>query len=303
MTRTCGAIVVMIAAAVFGPACKDRGAAPPAAPGATAAASPATAAAVPSIACAAEPSGLAPLLHAGALIVFGEVHGTAETPAFVANAACHAAQTGREVAVGLEVPRDLQPQLDRFLDSNGGPDDVAALLAGEHWNAEDGTASKALFDIVEHVRSLRHTGHRVRAFFFDMAKSDGGDRDQNMAASIAAQVERNASGITLILTGNMHARTDTERWMSWHIAQHHRELVTLNVSYPRGSAYMCIMGGECGIHSGLKGKDRGPSPFIEVFPAPDAAGYHGVFYLGAAVTASPPVNHKGPVKMLELPSH
>jgi hypothetical protein len=302
MTRTCGAIVVMIAAAVFGPACKDRGAAPPAAPRATTT-GPATPAAAPVLACAAEPSGLAPLLHAGALIVFGEVHGTAETPAFVANAACHAAQTGRDVAIGLEVPRDLQPQLDRFLDSNGGPDDVAALLEGEHWNAEDGTASKALFDILESVRSARHAGRRVRAFFFDMAKTDTGDRDQNMAANIAAQVDGNAGGITLVLTGNMHAKTDTERWMSWHIAQRHRELVTLNVSYPGGSAYMCIMGGECGIHGGLKGKDRGPLPFVELFPAPDAGGYHGRFYLGAPVTASPPVNHKGPVKMLELPSH
>ena len=52
---------------------------------------------------------------------------------------------------------------------------------------------------------------------------------------------------------------------------------------------MCIMGGECGVHGGLKGKDRGPSPFVEVFPTPDAGGYSGVFYLGGAVTASPPV--------------
>ena len=81
------------------------------------------------------------------------------------------------------------------------------------------------------------------------------------------------------------------------------ELVTLNVSYPGGSAYMCIMGGECGVHGGLKGKDRGPSPFVEVFPTPDAGGYSGVFYLGGAVTASPPVHHKGPVKILDLPQH
>jgi hypothetical protein len=258
--------------------------------------------AAPVVACAAEPPGLAPLLHPGALIVFGELHGTAESPAFVANVACLAARSGGEVAVGLEVPRDLQPQLDRFLDSAGQPDDLAALVAGEHWSSQDGNASKGLVGVIEEVRTLRHAGSKARVFFFDVAVADRGDRDQNMASRIIAEADRNAPGITIALTGNFHAKTDSERWMSWHIAKRHPELITLNIAHAGGSAYICIMGGECGIHTGVKGQDRGATPFVEMLAAPDANGYRGVYYVGGPVTPSPPVNHQGPVKVLQLPT-
>jgi hypothetical protein len=301
-----GALVaVAIAGAALGVACADRG--DRSARSARAAAAPApqpppaARPAEPPVACAAEPAGLAPLLHPGALIVFGELHGTAESPAFVANVTCLVARSDREVAVGLEIPRDLQPQLDRFLDSPGRPDDVAALVTGEHWKSEDGNASQALLGVIERVRALRAAGRKARVFFFDMAKTDSGDRDQNMAAGISAQADRNPDGITLALTGNFHAKTDTERWMSWHIARRHRDVITLNVGHAGGRAYVCIMGGECGIHTGIKGKDRGTTPFIELFAAPDA-GYSGAFYVGGPVTPSPPVNHPGPIKVLQLPS-
>ena len=308
MTRSLrGALVaVAVAGAALGVACADRSArgarsVPAVASHASQPPPAARPAEPPPVACAAEPAGLAPLLHPGALIVFGELHGTAESPAFVANVACLAARPDREVAVGLEIPRDLQPQLDRFLDSPGRPDDVAALVTGEHWKSEDGNASQALLGVIERVRALRAAGRKARVFFFDMAKADSGDRDQIMAANISAQADRNPDGITLALTGNFHAKTDTERWMSWHIARRHPEVVTLNVGHAGGSAYVCIMGGECGIHTGIKGTDRGPAPFIERFAAPDA-GYSGAFYLGGPVTPSPPVNHPGPVKVLQLPS-
>lgn len=308
MTRSLRAAltVVAVAGAALGPGCSDHGVPPVAGPGPRAPspsiARPAEQPPAPPVACAAEPTGLAPILHPGALIVFGELHGTVESPAFVANVACHAARSGREVAVGLEIPRDLQPQLDRFLDSNGGSDDVTALLQGEHWSSEDGNASKALLGIIERVRALRHSGRKARVFFFDIARTDSGDRDQNMAANVAAQADRNSQGITLVLTGNFHAKTDSERWMSWHISQRHRGLLTLNIGYSGGSAYVCIMGGECGVHTGLTGKDRGNAPFIELFAVPDAGGYSGLFYLGGPVTPSAPVNHQGPIKVLPLPS-
>jgi hypothetical protein len=255
----------------------------------------------PRVACTAEPTGLAPLLHPGALIVFGELHGTAESPAFVANVACLAARSEREVAVGLEVPRDLQPQLDRFLDSTGRPEDVAALVTGEHWSSQDGNASKGLVGVIDEVRALRQAGSKARVFFFDVAAGASGDRDQSMAARIGAEGDRNASGITVARPGNFHAKTDSERWMSWHIARRHPELVTLNIGHAGGSAYICIMGGECGIHNGIKGQDRGATPFVELFAAP-ADGYSGVYYLGGHITPSPPANHQGPVKVLQLPT-
>ena len=53
----------------------------------------------------------------GRVVVFGETHGTQESPALVEDVACHLAEDGR-VLVGIELPR----WLDR---------DVAAFVAGE----------------------------------------------------------------------------------------------------------------------------------------------------------------------------
>ncbi len=253
----------------------------------------------PPVVCAAAPAGLADILRPGALVVFGEVHGTVETPAFVASVACHAARSGAEVAVGLEIPRDLQPALDRFLDSSGGPGDVTALLQGEHWNMQDGRASKAYLGVIEHVRALRHAGKRARVFFFDAAAADSGDRDQNMAANIAAQADKSPQGMTLVLTGGYHARADSERWMSWHLARRYPGLRTLNVAFSGGSAHVCLTGNNCGVLTEMTGTDRGSAPFVEVF-ALDDQGYGGRFYVGGAVTPSPPVKHEGELKILPL---
>ena len=285
-----------------GVACGGHAAAPVAAPGAPAPSSERAGGnpRAPSVACGAEPVGLEAILHPGAVIVFGEIHGTAETPAFVANVACHAARPGGEVAVGLEVPRDLQPQVDRFVESSGRPDDAAALVRNDHWKSQDGNASKALLGVIESLRALRRSGRHVRVFLFDMAQTDSGDRDQNMAANIVAQADHNADGVTLVLTGNLHARTDTERWMSWHIARRHPGVVTLNVRHAGGSAYLCLMGRGCGAVTDLPGEDLGKAAFIEVFAAPDDKGYGGRAYLGGPITASPPVIHDGPVKVMSV---
>jgi len=257
-------------------------------------------AAAPQVACADAPAGLSDLLHPGALVVFGEVHGTVETPAFVANVACHAAASGAEVAVGLEIPRDLQPAVDRFLASEGRPNDVAALLQGAHWSMQDGRASEAYLAVIEHVRALRHAGKQARVFFFDAAEADSGDRDQNMAGNIAAQADRSSQGITLVLTGGYHARADSERWMSWHLARRYPGLRTLNVAFSGGSAHVCLTGDNCGVLTEMTGTDRGASPFVEVFAALDEQGYGGRFYVGGEVTASPPLKHEGPLKILPL---
>src|SRR5690348_2907247 len=95
--------------AALGSGCGERRPEPVAAPGPAASTAPVAPPSAPPqadpVACGAEPAGLAALFHPGALIVFGELHGTAESPAFVASAACHAASRGQEVAVGLEIPR------------------------------------------------------------------------------------------------------------------------------------------------------------------------------------------------------
>jgi hypothetical protein len=285
-------IPVLLAGIASGMACHARRANPePAEASASSAA----------VACGPSPKGLGSLTQAGALTVFGEVHGTVEIPSFVANAACLTAKMGHEVAIGLEVPSHLQPDVNRYLDSEGGPDDVKALLKDEHWNAQFGNASKALLSLIEESRALRHSGRKVSVFFFDKDKDDSGDRDQIMAAHIAAQAASAPTAVTLVLTGNLHARADSERWMAWHLARRHPGIHTLNVAYSGGSAYLCVDDTQCGIRADLPGQDRGSEPFVELFTAADAKGYDGIFYIGGSVTPSPPLKHEGPMIALPVP--
>src|SRR3954467_8992166 len=52
--------------------------------------------------CSSEVDGLAPLLRAGAVILFGEIHGTNEIPDFFSEVACHASSRGMPLIIGLE---------------------------------------------------------------------------------------------------------------------------------------------------------------------------------------------------------
>jgi len=282
---------LLLAGATLLPACGTQ-----ARPGATTKDTPVT--------CGAAPAGIEPLYEAGALSVFGEVHGTNETPAFVDNVACHAVQAGREVAIGLEIPQRAQPLVDRFLDSPGGPDDVKTLLADPHWDTEFGVSSKAILSLIDHARERRRAGKKVRVFFFDVSAGDPGDRDQNMAAHIAAQVDPAGRAVTLILVGNYHARTNSETHMAWHLLHKFPQTRALDVAYAGGASYQCPSDSPvCGVRDGLGGEDRGPKPFVILFSQPDKNGYHGLFYVGGAVTASGLAKHDGPMRILPPSLH
>ena len=45
--------------------------------------------------------GATPLLETGRVVLLGELHGTEQSPAFVASLACHAVAAGLDLVVGL----------------------------------------------------------------------------------------------------------------------------------------------------------------------------------------------------------
>src|SRR5207302_1493589 len=150
-------------------------------------------------ACARRPEscvpipGLAPLLAPGALLVFGEVHGTREIPAFVGEVACAAARAGR-VRVGLELPASDAPLLRRFLDGDEG-----ALGHSEPWRRPalgSGRTSAAMLALLQRLRALRRAGAPVEPFFFDEMDA-GPKRDEQMAANISAERKKSDSDIHL----------------------------------------------------------------------------------------------------------
>lgn len=145
------------------------------------------------------------------LLVIGELHGTAETPALVAELATRYA-AGGPVLVALEVHAIEHGRLKAYLGSDGGADAVRALRQGAFWNVmperNDGRRTQAMLDLIETTRQLRSEGRSIAVVPFDPAHPGLAHpaRDRGMATILRAGFEALPdTGRMLVLTGNRHA--------------------------------------------------------------------------------------------------
>ena len=248
----------------------------------------------PARSCVA-PVGVASLPASG-IVIFGEMHGTVETPAFVAQVTCVAAQNGNRVIVALEWPEDFQSRIDDYVE--GRVADLQAIKDTPFISmGSDGRTSNAMFALVRDVASMRATGHRVSVAAFDIATSGkyraDTTRDQAMADNVRSIASKNHNALILVLTGNIHSRK--LRGTSWNAKLEPmtyllRDLrpMTLNVAYDAGEAWVCDAG--CGPLP-LRGNAVAlgivsTSPMIALDSRVD--GHDGYFYVGK-LTASAPV--------------
>lgn len=226
-------------------------------------------------------------MHPGSIVLFGELHGTNEAPAFLGDVAETVARTGATVRIGLEMTGAMQSAVDAFLRSDGGKDDVDRLTQHPFWRIRDGRSSVAMLSLIEKARRLRNTGHAVDVFLFDVSAGSIQKRDEKMARNILAAVATAPNAIHLILTGNLHARTNSPRYMGWHIMQAHESTLALNIAHRGGSAWISTTNGT-GPQS-LSGENRGNDPFIEWVKDWDGEAYHGTYYVGAVTASAPAV--------------
>jgi erythromycin esterase-like protein len=254
--------------------------APPAAPAAPVAA--------PS--CGAPIRGLETLRDAELLLV-GEMHGTEESPAFLARLLCE--RGAAPTVLGLEMPASEQPALDAFLASDGGALAIRALVAGAHWQMadQDGRSSLAMLALVETARRARQQGRALDVVAFDIEPPGGADRDARMAKNLLAARAAHPGAALIVLTGNIHASTvKGTPWdpdlvpMGAHLRSADAPVRSVDVRYAGGTAWVCMMDGGCGAAE-LTGRDRGPAPFVEAIT--DRPGFDAIYYVGA-LTASPP---------------
>ncbi|NMO16066.1 hypothetical protein HPC49_43325 [Pyxidicoccus fallax] len=251
--------------------------------------------------------GLGKQVKKGGVLLLGEMHGTQEVPRFVAQAACQAAVAGVPVTVGLELPLESQTRVDTFLDSAGAEEDWLKLMEAPFWRSPypDGRSSEAMANMLEQLRQLRSQGLDVDAFVFDHPKGQGQARENAMAATVKHQVESARNRFYVVLSGNIHART--EEGLPWDkkykpmgllLSDALDDVVALDMAYDNGSAWICAVDSkgvqdklDCGIRQ-AKGRDNGDRFFVHRWSGTNDAGYHGVFYVGP-VNASAPAVHKG----------
>jgi hypothetical protein len=247
--------------------------------------------AAPAPTCAAI-DGVDALLKPGATVLLGEMHGTAESPRFVGDLACHAAQRG-PVTIALEIPQDEQPRIDRYLASAGTDADRAALLDSEFWTRpdQDGRSSQAMLALIERARADHFA---VNAFDIPSGVQST-TRDRDMAATFVAARKAAPDAIVVGLTGNYHSRKSIgARWdpamkfMARYIEELGVPLTTLDVARDGGSAWVCMADDagamSCGENSAPP-QPRDRSWYLTL--GGDIPGHDGQYIVGPT-TASPP---------------
>jgi len=251
-------------------------------------------------ACAREVAGLGDLVAPGATLFLGEIHGTAESLAFLGDVACAAWRRG-PTTVALEIPGTEQPRIDAFLSSAGSEADRIALLAGAFWRRpqQDGRSSAAMLGLLDRLRGERASGADVAVFAYDVetdAKLDGQTRDRTMAEHLIS-ARRGAPRRTFIAHGgNVHSRhrvgvpwDPNYQPMGWFVAEAGIALTTLDVRRDGGAAWTCQQPDpnaamQCGV-SERPGKVSDRTWYVEL-GATDTG--HDGFYIVGPTKASPP---------------
>ena len=239
-------------------------------------------------ACDTPVGGLDAHLKAGAILWFGEMHGTEESPRFVGDVACAAAKVAR-VQVGLEIWHDEQPRFDAYLASKGTAADRDALIGGRFWQQADGRSSQAVVALVERVRVLRNAGAKIDFVLFDDPIAN---RDEAMAKLVMKL--RDDKAIFVALSGNVHSRK--KKGTEWdpnlvptvaHLVEAKLPVTTFNVSSRGGTMWACMSTPDhepvCGEHPNA---DNGPgTPWTLGPPREDA--HDGVYFVGETKASYP----------------
>jgi hypothetical protein len=240
--------------------------------------------------------GLDAVIKPGNLVVFGELHGTNEVPAFITDAVCAAAQKGW-VHIGLEMPVAESWLLQKFL--RGKHDD--GLRESEFWHAKEpyGVTSQATLTMLTRFRDMQQQGEPVDVFYFDDRVRHGMEgRDLAMAETISEKRRVAPQDIYLIVTGNFHARKAVgapfdakKRWMASFLAASDEKVITLDIRNLPGTAWTCQQpkadGPQLCGSSRLSGRQAvDDARAVKLVPVPEL-GYDGTFSVGTISSSRP----------------
>lgn len=248
-------------------------------------------------------------------VVFGEVHGTRESPAFVGNIACALAAKGERVLVAVE---HFSTANDDFQKAWALPDSafVPALTKSGWAGRDDGVASEAMLAMLVRLHRLAQAGRKIDIVAFSGVKDEAQARRfadlAGQGSHDAAQAEniRQAAALRhydhiLVLAGNTHARKHPVTYTSSAFEPMAMRLgrsvpvVTLNMKVAGGTVWTCEPKAngsstqdesECAPHPAWTDSKLKREPFVALGNLPGLkpdSDYDGVYWLGP-VSASPP---------------
>ncbi|HYH94683.1 hypothetical protein [Hyalangium sp.] len=262
--------------------------------------------------CPQEVRGLTPLLKPGLTLLVGEQLGSRETPAVVGDMVCQSSAAGFSVVLGLSIPRTEQERINRYLASPGAPSDQDELLRGPFWRRpfQDGRSSRAIMDLIDRVRALRHYGLFITLVAYDTEEAVGSKRDALLAEVWEARRKGHPDELFVILAGNTHTRTvEGTQWdrdfvpMAKRLVSSEQALLTFDLSYAQGQRWGCDLSRDaklvCNIVNASPSErvaaPPGQSPYVKLLSERSEEGYHGLLYVGALSPSLPATSLGGHV--------
>ena len=228
---------------------------------------------------------------AAPFLVFGDVHGTAEVPRFIASYLCAASRNARLLTLAMEIPASEQPGIDTYLASAGKSDDLARFVSSPFWqrSRQDGRTSIAMLHLFEQIRAMRASGTQIRIVAID--DTQAADRNVAMAARIKAELTRSTGHQLVVLIGGLHAirskRTQSKFQSSIYLLADEHPL-SLIVGTAGGTAWVCKSGDPASCNATNWDINRvNPAPESAITLTPPSEQFDGVFFVGQT-TASPP---------------
>lgn len=256
-----------------------------------------------------------------AFVIFGELHGTREAPAFVGETLCALAARRRNVllAVELDVWANAALQAAWALPHAQFPE---ALRKGGWAGRDDGVASEAMFALLVRLHALKDGRLPVSIAAFNGRKDEEqrarfahlpgqGSHEAAQAENIRDAARAAGADLTVVIVGNLHAqkrpvtiRDMTFEPMAMQLGKTER-VVSLQMRSAGGTAWNCrprpgyepkygepvSAGGiVCAAQPVGPYPDLHHKPYVALgaIPGEKTAGlYDGYFWLGP-ITASPP---------------
>lgn len=272
------------------------------------------------------PDGLAAIVASKArFVIFGELHGTEQSPAFVGDVACALTTENRHILVAVELSSPDNAALQAAWAGAQQPFADTLVRTMPDWTARnDGVTSRAMLAMLVRLHDLKAQGRAIDVVAFNGPRDDAqhdkfkdlpgaGGHEAAQAENIRIAADAGRYDRVLVLVGEAHAqKVPIERHgpvyepMAMRLAPA-AQVLTFDIAYPPGSAWTCDVksdykGGpissdavDCSAHP-LSGTSVGGEVRILLnkdFPssAPVDPAYDGVFVVGP-VTASPPVGAK-----------
>lgn len=237
-------------------------------------------------------------------VVFGELHGTREAPAFFGSLACNLARNEERLLIGIEFGPYYNDALQAAWNTNEEQFESLLLNAGWH-GRRDGVGSQAMFKMLSNLHRLRNEGHAIdivafngitdedqRTRFADLPSQ--GPHEAAQAENIGRAAQAGSYDRVLVLVGNLHAIKESYNFGGGRFDPMARRLegygsvLSFRMRHAGGTNWSCQR--ECAANPAEANGSFDLKPFV-TFNNEQAdwlsSKYDGFYWVGT-ISASPP---------------